>query len=931
MRGGVPEPVAQFDGHEGVEAEVAERGALRHRVRRGVAEHGRGFLPHQGQAVARRHGRCGRRGFGPGLGVPLRPGRGGRAGGGFVQPVTFPLERVGGQGDAPGGAPFGERERGPVDAVAARVQSGGCGGGRPRLGLVGTEQGHEQRRGIVREAAAAHGGQHGPGAQFEERARARAVGVPQAVGEPDGPPGLRHPVGRGADLLRVGGTAGHVGHDRQPGGVEAQAGHDLAELVEHAVQVVGVEGVGRRQLLDPAAAFPPVRGDVGDGPGVARDDDGIRSVDGGEGHAFLVAGERGAYLVLRRLHGDHAAVVAPRLHEAATRGDEDGRVGQRQDTGGVGGADLADRVADERVRAQAPGGDQVEQARFEGEQRGLGVGGALEEVGAFGDDPLDGLVQVAVDLGARRVVGGAECRGRLAQCQAHAGALAALPGEQQPKAAGARAVGGVRDQTRGRPVPGERRERGGGLLPVGGDERGAVRQVRAGGGQCVGDVGRRLRGRRVEVAGQAVRLRPQRRRGGRGQQPRQGARPFLRGGLRLPGVLGLGLGVPRAHDHMAVGAAHAERADAGHGRPPGTAQRGERGLHAEAEVVERDVRVRVLEVEAGREFAVAQRQQRLEQPRDTGRAFQVPDVGLHRPDGQERFLLPRGAEDRAERRGLDGIARAGAGAVQFDERHVGRVHPGPPVGQRDAVLLGALPRHGEPRAAAVVVHGAAVDDSVHGVAVGQGRGQRLEDDQTGALAADVAVGALVEGVALPVGREGAEGADAQGAFLGEVEVHAAREGDGGLPGAQALARLVDRDEGRGLAGVDGHAGAAQPQGVGEPVGDHAALEAGHRVVGDRVRAAPVEEGRVVVRGGADEDTGLAAVRGEHGRGEPRVLQGLPAEFEHQPLLRVEHRRLARRDTEERGVETVGGRQVAAGAEPRSVGRGFGDGAAAPAQ
>ncbi len=162
-------------------------------------------------------------------------------------------------------------------------------------------------------------------------------------------------------------------------------------------------------------------------------------------------------------------------------------------------------------------------------------------------------------------------------------------------------------------------------------------------------------------------------------------------------------------------------------------------------------------------------------------------------------------------------------------------------------------------------------------------------------------------------------------------MHAAREGDGGLPGAQALARLVDGDQRGGLAGVDGHARAVQAQGVGQAVGDHAALEAGHRVVGDRVRAAPVQEGRVVVGGGTDEDAGLAAVRSERRGGEPRVLQGFPAEFEHQPLLRVEHGRLARRDAEEGGVETVGGRQVAAGPQARTVRGGVGDGAAAPAQ
>ena len=54
---------------------------------------------------------------------------------------------------------------------------------------------------------------------------------------------------------------------------------------------------------------------------------------------------------------------------------------------------------------------------------------------------------------------------------------------------------------------------------------------------------------------------------------------------------------------------------------------------------------------------------------------------------------------------------------------------------------------------AVLVDGAAADHRVDPVAVGQRLTQRLEDDDAGAFAADVAVGAGVERLAAAVGRQ----------------------------------------------------------------------------------------------------------------------------------------------------------------------------------
>lgn len=302
----------------------------------------------------------------------------------------------------------------------------------------------------------------------------------------------------------------------------------------------------------------------------------------------------------------------------------------------------------------------------------------------------------------------------------------------------------------------------------------------------------------------------------------------------------------------------------------------------------------------------------LEEPGDAGRALQVTDVGLHRSDGERGAASCGAAEDLAEGGGLHGVAHPGAGAVEFDVADVGGVDPGALVGGAQDGLLGGGVGGGEGGAVAVVVGGAAADDGVHAVAVGEGAAEELEDDDSAALAAYVAVGAGVEGVAGAVRAERPELGGGQAAFGTEVEVHAAGEGEFAVAEAEAVARELDGGQGGGLGAVDGHAGAGGAERVGQAVGDEGPVEPGERVVSGACAGPPYDVGVVADVGAEVDGGGPGGGRG----GNAGVLQCLPAQFEGEPGLRVHGVGLAGRDAEERGVE-VGGR----GEEAAAVGCG----------
>ncbi|GAA3854290.1 hypothetical protein GCM10022227_09720 [Streptomyces sedi] len=278
----------------------------------------------------------------------------------------------------------------------------------------------------------------------------------------------------------------------------------------------------------------------------------------------------------------------------------------------------------------------------------------------------------------------------------------------------------------------------------------------------------------------------------------------------------------------------------------------------------------------------------------------MTDVGLDGAQPQRLAALrPFLAVGGQQRLGLDRVAQGGAGAVRLDGVDVGGGEPGGGEGLLDDALLGGAVGGGQPVGGAVLVDGGAADDGPHAVPVAARVGEAFQHQHAGALAPAGAVGGGGERLDAAVGGEPAlaaeRGEDPRVAHDGD----AAGERQGGLARAQRLARQVQGDQRAGAGGVDGEGGALKSERVGGAAGDHAGRGAGEQVAVEAVGRL-VEADAVLLRFGADEDAGGAAAQGV--RVEPAAFQGLPAQFEDEPLLRVHRGGLAGADAEEVRVE-----------------------------
>ena len=317
------------------------------------------------------------------------------------------------------------------------------------------------------------------------------------------------------------------------------------------------------------------------------------------------------------------------------------------------------------------------------------------------------------------------------------------------------------------------------------------------------------------------------------------------------------------------------------------------------------LRVRGPEVQVLRNHSLPHGKQGLDETRRSGRRFQVPDVGLHRTDEQGAVRPSALAVGRGGGAQFDGIADFRAGSVRFQVVHRrGRnFRPGERV--LDDPFLRLLVRHGQSRARPVLVDRRSLDHAPDPVAVGLRIAKPLQDQDAAALTAYVPVGAGVERLALAVGREHS-GAPAEfGEPARQDRVHPAGEREIRFAPLKAGDRLVGRDQRRRAGGVERHGGSGQAEREGDP--SDRGVEGG---AGDRIEARRrlrgvlrlQDQAAIVVVADSGVDAGAAA--SQLLRVNPRVLEGLPAHFEHQALLRVQELRLDRRDPEERGVEAV---------------------------
>ncbi len=837
-------------------------------------------------------------------------GRGERHGG---EPVALPLEGVGRQRH---GAGAGQQRR-PV-GVDAVGEEGGDGGEQPvPFGPVAQNGGGEHRflrgrrrrrgRGLalgpgrgraVGRGRLGEGGEPAVGADLEEAACPEGAQAQQGVVEADRLPDMADPVlgvGEQTGFRGLSGDGGDDGHGRL---VVGEARGDLAERVQHRVHERRVEGVTHAQTGRAPSGGGQFGGHLGHRVLGARNDHGTRAVDRGDpGVATSV--EQRQHLVLGRLDREHRTTGGQFLHQPATRGHQGARVGEGEHPGHMRRGDLTDGVPGQEVRPHAPGFEEAVQRDLEGEEGGLGVLGAVHEVGVV---PEHGLAQPG-DACAHGVEGVGEHREGGVQFTAHAGTLGALPGEQEGgTSAGA---GGAGDGRRQRGAVGEGAELGGQFVVVGADGHGAVREGGTGRGQGQGGVGRHHAGVRRHMVEQTAGLVAQRLRVTAADDPRH-----VPGGRLSRGRLGAGLSGGGFEDDVGVGAADPEGR---HTRPPRTVPgRGplpRLGEQLHRALVPVHVRGRRVHMQRRREHPVLHRQHHLHHARHTGTRLRVTHVGLHRPQIQRPFsrtVLPVGGQQRLR---LDRVTQPRTRTVRLHGVHVTRSQPRVRQRRTDHPLLRRTVRRAQTVRRTVLVHRAAPHHREHRMPVRPRVRQPLHQQQTAALGEPGTVRRVRERLAPPVRRQ----------TLLTAEVHeqpgrrhhgdTAGEGQVALPRLQRPHSQMQGDQGGRAGGVDGDGRAFEAEGVGQAA-RHDGGGGAVAQVGPDLVARCEGTGGVVLVVGAGEHAGAAAAQAA--RIDPGPLEGLPRHLQQQPLLRVHREGLARRDGEHARVEVGEAGEEAAG-------------------
>jgi len=674
-----------------------------------------------------------------------------------------------------------------------------------------------------------------------------------------------------------------------------QAGQRFVQRAADAVHGGAVEGIVQ---VEPALEGAPLAQGIFQHRqriGVAGDGGAAAAVVAGHAqHArqaqFGDQRQRGAAV---HAHRGHGAAPARQPLQAAAMEDHLHGVGQRQRAAGPGGRDFADAVAGDRVRDDAALVQHAGHAHLHGEQRGLRIFGAVVAAIARG-----GAQRIAQQVAGQRMEVGVDLVHRFGehrvvhQALAHAGPLRAIARVDEHRSLGGGHGAAAGDQPARPAFVGQGGQGLGDGFGSGAIHDGPLFVPVAAQRGLVGDIVEGARRLAAQVPRHVARGRLER--GGllAADDQRDG-----RGGGQC-GKRRMRLVRRRLQDDVGIGAAEAERVHA-HGQRAAFGQGAPLAHDVDVPGGAIDVGVDLVHADGGGHFPVAQAVQRLDQAGDPGGRFQVALVALDRTDGQRRVGRPLPAQRHADGAGFDGVAHRRAGAVRFQVIDLARVDAGLRIGlaQQPGLRVGA--GHGQAGLPAVGVDGGARHHGQDGVAVGQGGVIVFEDEQAAAFGAHIAIGAGVEHAATAARRQHGSLGEGHEPVRVQVQADAAGHSHGGVAGGDGAACLVKGHQRRRARGVDGHAGAAQVEHVGQPVGGDAAGIAGGDGGIDHLQIVGQPVG--IIRAG-DADIYAAIAAAYPGRPQAGIFEAFPAQFQQQALLRIHQGCFAWRDTEEIRIE-----------------------------
>ncbi len=654
-----------------------------------------------------------------------------------------------------------------------------------------------------------------------------------------------------------------VGHHRDARRRETQLGegasqrlarrrHDrrverVADVERHRAETRGAESLDRQV----------------DGVRAAADDRLLAAVQVGDHHVAADRRQDPLDLGERRHDRRHAAVVGHRDvgHLAAAGAHRLQRVGERQPAGGDQRAVLAEAVAHHHVGHHAVGREQPGERGVDGQHRRLRDGGPAQVL--FGARHGGGVARVDEQVVGERLaeerghhpirLGEGVARHRLGgrELLAHVRVLRSLSGVEERNFR--RGPLAEEDSLTPQRLPCHRVGAGERLLgavdlvgeltrvPVVDGDPARRAQVELGGRDRRG----RAAPRSLGLEGGETRQQIGARRGAHHQRPaqRRGQRSSCRGAGRRADVLAhrdlrvaMAAGEQARHvlfeDQVEVGAPEAEGAQA---CAPYAARRlvprAQLGVDPKRRVLEVDVRIGSLEVEARRQQLLVQRHHRLEQTRGAGGGLEMADVRFHGAQRDRAARQRGGAEHLGQALGLDDVSHLGGRAVALHQRGGGgrerRVLPRAGDGE---LLTHGIGR-GDALALAVARAADAADHGVDAIAVALGVGEALEQEDRGAFAHHEAVGArrVRPGAG---GGERPDLAELHECAGAHVAIDAAGDDRVEVALVEALDGGADRRHRRRARRVDDVVRAVEVEEVGDPPGDAVRELARHRVLGD---------------------------------------------------------------------------------------------------
>ena len=202
-----------------------------------------------------------------------------------------------------------------------------------------------------------------------------------------------------------------------------------------------------------------------------------------------------------------------------------------------------------------------------------------------------------------------------------------------------------------------------------------------------------------------------------------------------------------------------------------------------------------------RNHSALHHQRSLDQAGDAGSRLQVADVGLHGTDQERTAGFASLAVDRGHRFDLDRVAYRGARPVRLQVIDIRSRVTGLRERRFNHLFQRRGVRHGQPDAGPAVIHRRTPDHPPDAVTIRFGLTKPLQDYDTAALAAHIAVRGGIERLALSVRRQhhGIR-AELENATV-QDGLHTARNGQVRLALLQVRHGVVDRHHGRRAGGV----------------------------------------------------------------------------------------------------------------------------------